>query len=300
MANDADIFMILLRPTRVPVMGEAVSHLFQGQILIESLTWNLHNEDERKNAKNESANYSKAKKDQDQAASKELRKEILAEDRQSAQQKQEKDRLSTLDDIESKRTKASFDFQKARASSKHAADLERSYTDEMSRLNKELRKRLQDIDQRKLPGDPDSERSKERKDKEALADELDRNPNFEITFSKRVDIASTQLLNSMKAGDVFPSGTLTIHKRSATAMDGTSLVFTIQKIRLLDYKLQVVVGDTMTEMMEQWTCEFGALAYVYKNPPSHYAHNNAVQAGAKGMTQGTMRAFTMKNIGSPI
>ena len=34
------------------------------------------------------------------------------------------------------------------------------------------------------------------------------------------------MLNSMKAGDVFPSGTLTIHKRSATVMDGTSLVFT--------------------------------------------------------------------------
>lgn len=300
MANDADIFMILLRPTRVPVMGEAVSHLFQGQVLIESLTWNLHNEEERKNAQTESSSYSKAKKDQDQAASKELRKEILADDRVSAQQKQEKDRMGALDEIESRRTKAAFDFQKARATSKHGGELERSYTDEMTRLNKELRKRLRDIDQRKLPGDPEEESSKQRKDKEALADELDRNPNFEITFTKRVDIASTQLLNSMKAGDVFPSGTLTIHKRSATAMDGTSLVFSIQKIRLLDYKLQVVVSDTMTEMMEQWTCEFGALGYVYKNPPSHSSHSNAVQAGAKGMSQGTMRAFTMKNIGSPI
>lgn len=300
MANDADIFMILLRPTRVPVLGEAVSHLFQGQVLIESLTWNLHNEDERKNAKSEASNYSKAKKDQDQEASKGLRQEMLAEDRQSAQQKQEKDRLSALDEIESKRTKASFDFQKARASTKHPGELERSYTDEMSRLKRELRKRLQDIDQRKLPGDAEDPRAKQRKDKEALADELDRNPNFEITFTKRVDIASTQLLNSMKAGDVFPSGTLTIHKRSATAMDGTSLVFTIQKIRLLDYKLQVIVGDTMTEMMEQWTCEFAALGYVYKNPPSHYSHGNVVQAGAKGMSQGTMRAFTMKNIGSPL
>lgn len=300
MANDADIFMILLRPTRVPVMGEAVSHLFQGQVLIESLTWNLHNDEERKSAQAAATNYSKDKKAQDQSASMALRKEMLVEDRASAQQKQEKDRLSALDDIEGRRTKATFDFQKARALGKQVGELERSYTDEMARLNKELRKRLQDIDQRKLPGDGDDERSKQRKDKEALADELDRNPNFEITFTKRVDIASTQLLNSMKAGDVFPSGTLTIHKRSATVMDGTSLVFTIQKIRLLDYKLQVVVTDTMTEMMEQWTCEFGALGYVYKNPPSHYSHGNAVQAGAKGMSQGTMRAFTMKNIGSPI
>ena len=77
-----------------------------------------------------------------------------------------------------------------------------------------------------------------------------------------MDIASTQMLNSMKAGDIFPSGTLTIHKRSATVMDGTSLVFTIQKIRLVDYKIEVAVTDTMTEMMEEWTCEFGSLAYV--------------------------------------
>ena len=83
-------------------------------------------------------------------------------------------------------------------------------------------------------------------------------------------------------------------------MDGTSLVFTIQKIRLLDYQLQVAVTDTMTEMMEEWTCEFGALAYVYKNPPSHYSHGNAGQAAAKTASQGTMRAFTMKNIGSPV
>jgi len=108
------------------------------------------------------------------------------------------------------------------------------------------------------------------------------------------------MLNSMKAGDIFPSATLTIHKRSATVADGTSLVFTIQKVRLLNYQLQVVVTDTMTEMMEEWTCEFGALAYVYKNPPSHSSNSGAGQAAIKAVTQGTARAFTMKNIGSPI
>lgn len=302
MANDADIFMILLRPTtRMPVLGEAVSHLFEGQVLIESLTWNLHNEDERKNAKADAEQYGKSKKAQDQEASKELRKQMLAEDRVDAQEKQKTDRMKILDEIEARRTKTTFQYQQALSNSKRPGDLERSYLDEMASLQKDLRKRIEEVDKRNLPGDSDEERKKKaRKEKEDLADELDRNPNFEITFTKRVDIASTQMLNSMKAGDIFPSGTLTIHKRSATAMDGTSLVFSIQKIRLLDFKLQVIVSDTMTEMMEQWTCEFAALAYVYKNPPSHYAHGNAVQAAAKGMSQGTMRAFTMKNIGSPI
>jgi len=41
--NGADIYLVLLRPTRVPVLGEAVSQFFQGQILVESLNWKLHN-----------------------------------------------------------------------------------------------------------------------------------------------------------------------------------------------------------------------------------------------------------------
>lgn len=266
----ADIFLILLRPTRVPVTGEAVSHLFQGQVLIESLSWKLQNEEETKAAEDAEKKYSKQKNLVDTAGSLVLRSQHAVEDFGEAL-KGLPARLEGLDE-EAKRK-----------------EINKLYTDHNQKMREltgaERMKSFEELKQK-------------RRDEEVA--ELDKNRNFEISFTKRVDIATTQMLNSMKAGDIFPSGTLTIHKRSATVADGTSLVFSLQKIRLLDYQLQVVVTDTMTEMMEQWTCEFASLAYVYKNPPSHYAHSNAAQAAAKIATQGTARTFTMKNIGSPI
>jgi type VI protein secretion system component Hcp len=272
--NGADIYLILLRPTRVPVLGEAVSNLFQGQVLIESLRWNLHNEDEAKGA--------------DKAVSS---ANPIADSGEGAGLKQQVGK--------------DLDRALGRAIDEHGRAIKGAESEaDRLRLVKQHRSKVDDLLKsfHKKEGGADAV-GKDGEDDEHSAEYYEsqgRNRNFEITFTKRVDIASTQMLNSMKAGDIFPSGTLTIHKRSATMMDGTSLVFNIQKIRLLEYKLQVETTDTMTEMMEEWTAEFGALAYVYKNPPSHYSHGNAGQAAAKTLSQGTMRAFTMKNIGSPL
>lgn len=279
MGADADIFMILLRPTRVPIVGESVSHLFQGQVLIESMKWNLHNEEERKNAEKVSSAFEEARELADTQKSSELKRKHLSSDYEKADDAVDKAYLKALD--------AGKDPHEAHA----------EYVGQRKKLWKDYEKSFGAIGKKaEKSADPPSEDEK----RSAAYAAADRNRNFEITFTKRIDLSSTQMLNSMKAGDIFPSGTLTIHKRSATAADGTSLVFTIQKIRLLDYRLVVSVSDLMTEMMEEWTCEFGALAYVYKNPPSHYSHGNAVQGAAKTASQGTMRAFTMKNIGSPI
>lgn len=279
MGADADIFMILLRPTRVPIVGESVSHLFQGQVLIESMKWNLHNEEERKNAEKASSDFSEARDLVDSHKSNQLRRKHLTDDYEKADEGVEKS------------------YQRAVGSGKDPHEAHAAYVKQRDALWDGYKKSFNAVGAKR---EKDAEPASEEDKRSAAYAAADRNRNFEITFTKRVDLSSTQMLNSMKAGDVFPSGTLTIHKRSATTADGTSLVFTIQKIRLLDYRLQVSVSDTMTEMMEEWTCEFGALAYVYKNPPSHYSHGNAAQGAAKTASQGTMRAFTMKNIGSPI
>lgn len=274
--NGADIYLILLRPTRVPVAGEAVSHLFQGQVLLESLSWKLHNEDE----KSQGAEAGKGGKGG--------KEPLIKGDNPADMARNLKEQVS--------KAQASLSRDMARAKT----DAERNAL--QAKHDKWLSKSLDEAERKIEQATQLNERKKDDKAKPSGKGETagDRNPNFEFTFKKRVDIASTQMLNSMKAGDIFPSGTLTIHKRSATVMDGTSLVFTIQKIRLTEYKLEVVMTDTMTELMEEWTCEFGSLAYVYKNPPSHYSHSNTGQAVAKNLSQGTMRAFTMKNIGSPI
>lgn len=278
--NGADIFLILLRPTRVPVAGEAVSHLFQGQILVESLNWKLHNEDEK---------LESSVRDDIQGE-----KESLIDTEDSLIQmfkNMDKDVGAAQASLKRAMSKAATDEEKALLQDKHNKLVQKSLGSFETQL-------------KEATGNRDKHHQEDKSFKDRVDDKrlktAGRNRNFEFTFTKRVDIASTQMLNSMKAGDIFPSGTLTIHKRSATVMDGTSLVFTIQKIRLLEYEIEVAVTDTMTEMMEKWTCEFSSLAYVYKNPPPHYTHGNAGQAVAKTLSQGTMRAFTMKNIGSPI
>lgn len=278
--NGADIYLILLRPTRVPVVGEAVSMAFQGQVLLDSLRWNLNNADEVKRAELAEGQYQKVKSLVERKGSVAIRTQHALDNMRRQMIRAEHERQEQLESAKTKQHEGIH-----RAHRDKINDLLNSYEDKVKEIT---------TGDDGYPVDEEDERRRQQ------VEDAERNRNFEFTFTKRVDIASTQLLNSMKAGDIFPSGTLTIHKRSATVMDGTSLVFTIQKIRLLDYQLQVVVTDTMTEMMEEWTCEFGSLAYVYKNPPSHYSHGNAGQAVVKTATQGTVRAFTMKNIGSPI
>lgn len=268
--HGADIYLILLRPTRVPIAGEAVSQLFQGQVLLESLSWTLHNEDE---------------KQQSAESGQDSRERLIKGDDPADLARSLKEQVS--------QSQAAFKRDLSRAKT----DAERSALQD--KHDKALAKSLDDA-QRKIEEAVSLNASKKASPGGRTETAGDRNPNFEFRFTKRVDIASTQMLNSMKAGDIFPSGTLTIHKRSATVADGTSLVFTIQKIRLTDYRLEVAVTDTMTELVEEWTCEFASLAYIYQNPPSHYSHANTGQAAAKTLSQGTTRAFTMRNIGSPI
>ena len=278
--NGADIYMILLRPTAVPVAGEAVSHLFQGQVLLESLTWNLHNEDERL--------QSGVRDDMhDDTAS-------LIEGEDTLGRK-----FKDLDrDVGA--AQASLRRAMVGVTGDKLADLQEKHNKLLKSSMDKLHNELKLAYGKRENTTADKKKGFEERLADKKLESAGRNRNFEFTFTKRVDIASTQMLNSMKAGDIFPSGTLTIHKRSTTFVEGTSLVFTLQKVRLLQYDLEVEVNDTMTEMMEKWTCEFASLAYIYKNPPSHYAHGNAGQAVAKTLSQGTSRAFTMKNIGSPL
>jgi type VI protein secretion system component Hcp len=297
-SSSADIYLILLRPSRVPVAGEAESMGFQGQVLIESWKWHLHNEDERKQAAARDDRWHEASSELASTASNAAKANYLAQDVQEAGAAT-RQLLAQADRKREQAWAANTGSSAEALAARKRAD--RAFKHRSQSLLDDLNHKLDTLEGVTAEVEQSAEeaaRSAEQARREAEYEELDRNRNFEFTFTKRVDIASTQMLNSMKAGDVFPSGTLTIHQRSASS--GITLVFTIQKIRLLDYNLQVQVTDTMTEMVEEWTAEFGALAYVYKNAAPQYTHANAAQAAAKTASQGTVRAFTMKNIGSPV
>jgi type VI protein secretion system component Hcp len=279
--DNAEVYLALVRPSFLPIGGEATMNGFEGQVELNSWTWAFHNQDEKKDAEDDAKEYSRQDSHLQQNGSRDFRmKKAQA-------------------DFDKKSNDLNRDFRTHMAQKKFSNDNQRdefmnAYFKKLSDLNGEFQKTREDIldnvDHKKSSSDDEDNKKIE---------ELDRNKNFEFTFSKRVDIATSQLLNSMKAGDIFPTGVLTVHQRSANA--GLSLVITVQKLRLLDYALKVEVSDTMTDLREEWVAEFASLAYVYKNRKQITGNsNNAAQVAAQTASQGTVRAFTMKNIGSPL
>ena len=87
--------------------------------------------------------------------------------------------------------------------------------------------------------------------------------NMEFSFSKRVDFASTQMLNCMKAGEILPRVVITIFHRSVSAP--LTIVVTAKNLRFLKYDLSVEVDDTMADMKEDWEAEFSEISFAYTN-----------------------------------
>jgi len=105
-----------------------------------------------------------------------------------------------------------------------------------------------------------------------------------FTFKKNVDLASTQLLNSMKAGDVMPRAVLTLFHRATN--NPVTLIVTFGKVVLTKYDLKVETTETMSDMKEEWTATYKTVDYLYQNRPA--------ASGPNFVTQGTARVFKMK------
>lgn len=214
----AEVYLLLVRPTTIPITGEAVPTPFDGQIEIDSWTWSLLNQ---KHAKNQ--RLVEAQRD-----------------------REEQDKNITAGLISSIETIRSISATPPQA--------------QLTSIDKEV---------------------SAAKPKTSTAEEKEK---LRFTFNKNVDLATTQMLNSMKSGDIFPHATLTLHHRSKNAP--LSLVIKFERVRLTDYALSVDASDTMSDMKEEWTAEFEGVDYVYQNRPA--------ASGANGVTKGTARVFKMK------
>jgi type VI protein secretion system component Hcp len=292
--DNAEVYLVLLRPSTVPVLGEAQAMGFQGQVELKAWTWNLHNEEERKNA--EAAQKKYAKKE-----SKLLRRKSAGLRLDRASMELNKSLNKAQEDFDKSLSKLGHDLSNRIGNADQDVDkmrdeLQQGFDKERDRLKRSFQRQEAKLKQIKLEKNDEEWQEKEAKLEskawEQAFEEAERNRNFEFTFSKRVDLASTQMLNSMKVGDVFPTATLTIFQRSSNS--GMGLVFNLLKVRLLDYALKVEVSDTMTDMMEEWTAEFEALSYVYKNRAATGESTGMTQAAVKSGSQGTVRTFAMK------
>lgn len=237
----AEAYLLILRSSMVPVMGEAVPTPFEFQIELDEWSWQLRHDEKANNGKGgttataPAAGASNDEKSPYQGdklirAVGEIHKSgRLTEDQRNkaviAKLRQAKEAQEKLD------KEASGDGAEAGAKDAGAAD------------NK-----------------------------------------LTFTFKKGVDLATTQLLNSMKGGEVMPRAIVSLYHRSSNAK--VLLVVTFGHVTLTDYDLAVDVSDTMADMKETWTATYETVDYVYKNRPA--------ASGSNGITQGTARVFKMK------
>ncbi len=307
----AELYLSMTRPSAVPVVGECMADGFVGQIQIERWSWNLMNDDEIKRAEKDEKAYNKHRDFLSTSTNADLQEEILKLNDKASRKKSldsfresDKKLTASIADLRKKARAASdpkersdFDKQiddllKQQSDAKDAFDKDARLADENLRnaIDKLYNENAKDIDrrtadERKLAEDIEAVN-------ERMAERERQNKSYEFNFSKRVDFATTQMLNSMKAGDVFPLAVLTINQRSSNS--GMVLVFTVTNLRLLDYSLRAEVSDTMTDMKEQWKAEFRSLAYVYKNRKAIESSSDGAEAATKLATQGTVRTFAMK------
>jgi type VI protein secretion system component Hcp len=280
--DSAEIYLSLLRPgmgpspVGAPVIGEAVCNGFEGQIEISTWDWKLHTPEEARDTGGGSGGGTPG------AAPGATPGAISTTSKVNAAQSRANQKVSSLTREMTELT------SKAKWDALAPGVRERKIRDFFEKQAKQEVNAVRDEAQAGVAGGIGGGEQ---------AGGGQSNRNYEFNFSKRVDLATTQMLNSMKAGDVFPTGVMTVHQRSSNA--GLSLVITVQKLRLIDYTLKVDMTETMTDMTEQWTARFEALAYVYKNRRTIDKTEDIGQAAAKVASQGTVRVFTMKNIGLP-
>jgi len=310
----AELYLSMIRPNGVPVVGECMADGFIGQIQVERWNWNLQNDEEIKKGKDLDSSYEQHRDFLSKQPSAALRQELMQLNNTKARDDLEKRRASAdktfdkdmraidkLDVSEKEKQQKRNDLITAHDTERESFRVEsetmqKTFDLEYKGLTKELNKQERDYLKELTQGVKKAKDANQQRIEELTkrADEVDAeaNKSYEFSFSKRVDFATTQLLNSMKAGDVFPMAVLTIHQRSSNS--GMSLVFTVTQLRLLDYAVRAEVSETMTDMKEQWKAEFRSLAYVYKNRKSIEGSDSGSEAAAKLATQGTVRTFAMK------
>ena len=242
----AELYMLAFRKSMIPIIGEAVPHPFDLQIELDSWSWTLtppEADDAEEAPKPEPADKSK-----DGGA----------------------------------KPGPSFDAAKAKKEDddilKVIANLQRDSRRTQAQRDKAVLDKLRET-QKGRRADAESAAN----DAQGDGTEKKKADRFTFKFTKGVDLASTQLLNSMKIGEVLPRIVLTVIHRASHAP--LTLILTFKNVTLMSYDLSVDATETMSDMREEWEARFEQVDYVYQNRPG--------TGGIPGVTQGTARVFKM-------
>jgi type VI protein secretion system component Hcp len=232
----AELYMLLIRASLVPVVGEAIPLPFQGQIVLDGWNWNLNNQDE--------ANRTQAVKDKDAKY------------------------------LNAKNLKTAIDAIRNNSSWNDAKKVE------------ELKK-LEVNDYAAEPPKKDGDAKPKEDNDEDKVDE-----SLKFSFTKSLDAATTQMLNAMKAGEVFPRVVITLFdRRLATPM---TLAITLKNLQLTSFTFNCSPsGETSTSFKESWDGVFEEIDYAYQSRPSVGPVDASASSATRLATKGQARIFKM-------
>ena len=254
----AEAYLLILRPSMVPVLGEAVPFPFEGQIEIDEWSWSLENDE-----------FAKKKK---------------GRDKQRDEEKEELQKLADAADDDSDEAHAQALLGLKSLPSQSSAIQRRKDLSEVER-GKRIRKLIDEAAEKGETAEQEAEKKKRDKKKANDDDDDDGEDRLKFTFKKNVDAASTQLLNSLKSGDLMPRAIITLFHRSSNAP--VKLVIKFEKVRLKSFTLSVDSTETMSDLKEEWTANYESMEYSYQNRPA--------EGGLKGVTKGAVRVFKKKD-----
>ena len=118
------------------------------------------------------------------------------------------------------------------------------------------------------------------KDKRKAAEADSESNKLKFTFSKRLDTASTQMLNMMKSGSPFQLATVTVvHRAGVWSKIPGFLSIQFFDLLITGYDISVSQDESNTEITEEWEAEFNYVTFAYSRRIDPLAPSNIVSTG---------------------
>ena len=250
----AEAYLLIVRESNVPIIGEAVPLPFTGQIELDSWSWDLYNDKAKNQRKREEKADQKAK-DKEKAA-KEAAKP--ADDKKVKTPSIEpKQLIRKVEELQKKPLRAGEEQKKR--------DLE------VLTLIKKAVLEYADIAEQQGKDDED--------------DKDDDPEKMTLTFEKGADLSTTPLLYALARGDLIPRCVLTLFHR-ATSVPVT-LAITMSDVRITSYKVDCEADDKMSDVKETWTATYEGIEWMYQNRPAASGPNFLTQGTVRVFAKGS-------------
>ena len=254
----AEAYLLIVRESNVPVIGEAVPIPFTGQIELDAWSWEV------KNLKWEAFEKLRLEREAQNAAGKEG---------------------TTGGQGTTERAGAPKSGANDNAALFKPDGLIRQVSEMQvnPRLTqKERDKRVQELIKKAVAGYAEAAANSG----EGKKDDDSEGKGMVLTFDKAVDLSTTSLLYALAYGEILPRAVLTLFHRAKASP--VSLAITMGDIRLESCDISCDPDDKMADLKEKWKATYQTISWVYQNRPS------AAGLGAgTNLAQGQVRVFTM-------